>query len=630
MITARTISFKRGESTVFESLSFVVHAAQKVGVVGRNGVGKSTLFRFFRGGLEPDTGDLEFPASWRISRLDQEIDGGQTPAIEFVIDGNRELRHVERELSSLASDSNASGERLAALHAKFHDLGGHTAGADAATILDGLGFAAEEFQKPFNTFSGGWRIRLALARALMTPADLLLLDEPTNHLDMETTVWLEQFLQRFPGTLLVIAHDRQFLDHVCTHTLHLMQGTARVFRGGYSQFERARVEEAEREARLTDKRNTQIAHLEKFVSRFRAKASKARQVQSRLRTLEKLLDSEPARRDSPYRVDFPNPDKMSNPLLHLRGVQLGYGEHVVLSGISHSVLPGDRIGVLGANGAGKTTLLRCLVNQLEPMSGEFTRGDHSSTGYFSQHQMESLDASLTPLQQVILRAPVLTEQAARNLLGCWGFDGTMVDRPIITLSGGEKARLVLAMIAREAPAILVLDEPTNHLDIDMRDALSLALQDFEGALIVVSHDRNTLEAVCDEFWVVRDGAVLRNQMTIDEYLQDHLSRRPSSSDSADAPADSASRRTGRQERARERAEQQELRKRVKTLEKDLEKAGAELAALEKKLAHPEAYHSLPADELTELLRQAARARSRVETLENLWLEAAGELEAINE
>ncbi|MBM4202734.1 MAG: ATP-binding cassette domain-containing protein [Gammaproteobacteria bacterium] len=624
MITAQNIVFKRGESTIFDALSFVVHAGQKVGVVGRNGVGKSTLFHFFGDGLEPDTGDLVYPTGWRISRLRQEVDGGARPAIEFVIDGHAELRRIERRLEKLQQDPAADGTFLAELHGLFQDLGGHTAYADAASILDGLGFQSTDFQKPFNTFSGGWRIRLALARALTTPADLLLLDEPTNHLDMETTVWLEQFLGRFEGTLLVIAHDRQFLDNVCSNTLHLHQGTARVYRGGYSAFERSRAEEAERELRLAEKRDTEIEHISKFVSRFRAKASKASQVQSRLKRLEKLLEVAPARKDSPYRVTFDNPERMSNPLLHLRGVQLGYGARVVLEQISQSVLPGDRIGVLGANGAGKTTLLRCLVGDLPVVKGEYSRGDHSATGYFSQHQMEVLDPDRTPLRQVIADDPELSEQAARNLLGCWGFDGTMVDRPIATLSGGERARLVLAMIAHKSPAILVLDEPTNHLDIDMRDALALALQEYTGALIVVSHDRHTLEAVCDEFWIVRDGRVSRTSRTLDDYLLEHAVRR----DRGDAAksADTASRRSGRQERARERAGLQDTKKKLKAIEKSMDSTTAELAAIESRLANPEIYHGLPADELRELLQSAAKTRTRLEALEAEWLGLAELLE----
>ena len=445
---------------------------------------------------------------------------------------------------------------------------------------------------------------------------------------METTVWLEQFLQRFPGTLLVIAHDRQFLDNVCSHTLHLQQGTARMYRGGYSAYERSRAEEAERTERMIEKRGAEIEHISKFVQRFRAKASKAAQVQSRLRKLKKLMEVAPARRDSPYRVSFESPQKMSNPLLHLRGVQLGYAEKVVIGGISQSILPGDRIGVLGANGAGKTTLLRCLVGELASMGGEFTRGEHASTGYFSQHQMEVLDPSLTPLRQVIRRHDSLTEQAARNMLGCWGFDGTIVDRPISTLSGGEKARLVLAMIAKSSPAILVLDEPTNHLDIDMRDALAIALQEFEGALVVVSHDRHTLDAVCDEFWVVRDGAVKRTTGTVDDYLAELTTQRSESSTATlSGASQTASKKAERQERARERAEVQDVRKRVKALEKYMEQTTTELSAIEKRLADPEVYHGLPAEELKTLMKAAAKARTKLESLEAEWLEAAELLES---
>ncbi len=629
MITASNITFKRGETTIFEALSFVIHAGQKVGVVGRNGAGKSTLFRFFGFGLEPEIGDLDYPTKWRISQLRQEIDDTDRPALEFVIDGHRELRRVEMELEELHKQHAPDGTRLAALHASFQDLGGHEAEANAAAILHGLGFEAADFTRPFNTFSGGWRIRLGLAQALMCPAELLLLDEPTNHLDLEATIWLEQFLSRFQGTLLVIAHDRQFLDRVCSHTLHILQGTARVYRGGYSQFERARAEEALRETRFSEKRDAEIAHISKFVARFRAKASKARQVQSRIRTLEKLLEVAPARSDSPYRVNFANPLKMSNPLLHLREVALGYAEQTILSNISQSILPGDRIGVLGANGAGKTTLLRCLVGDLEVQSGALTRGDHSSTGYFSQHQMEVLDGQLAPLKQLQRHSPTLSEQAIRNLLGGWGFDGKMVERPISTLSGGEKARLVLAMIAHERPAILVLDEPTNHLDIDMRDALALSLQNYEGALVVVSHDRHMIEAVCDELWVLRGGTINRLAGDLDDYLALQKEATGMPGDLATVQT-TASKKLERQQRASSRLQQSELRKRVKSLEKEMETKATVLTAVETRLADPEIYHGLSAEEMNELLREAAKTRARLEAIEREWLQAAEDLELVSD
>lgn len=632
MITASNITFKRGDTSIFEALSFVVHTGQKVGVVGRNGAGKSTLFRFFGFGLEPEIGDLDYPSKWRISQLRQEIDDTDRPALEFVIDGHRELRRVEKELDDLHKQHAPDGRRLAALHSSFQDLGGHEAEANAAAILHGLGFDATDFTRPFNTFSGGWRIRLGLAQALMSPAELLLLDEPTNHLDLEATIWLEQFLSRFQGTLLVIAHDRQFLDRVCSHTMHILQGTARVYRGGYSQFERARAEEALRETRFSEKRDAEIAHISKFVARFRAKASKARQVQSRIRTLEKLLEVAPARTDSPYRVNFANPVKMSNPLIHLREVALGYAEQTILSNISQSILPGDRIGVLGANGAGKTTLLKSLVGDLGVQRGVLTRGDHSSTGYFSQHQMEVLDGTIAPLKQLQRHSPTLSEQAIRNLLGGWGFDGKMVERPISTLSGGEKARLVLAMIAHERPAILVLDEPTNHLDIDMRDALALSLQNYEGALVVVSHDRHMIEAVCDELWVLRSGTINRLAGDLDDYLALQKEEKREGTGIEGKPAEvqtSASKKLERQQRASSRLQQSELRKRVKSLEKEMEAKSAALAAVETRLADPEIYNGLSAEEMNDLLRQAAQTRTRLEGIEREWLQAAEALEQVS-
>ena len=623
MIRAQDVIFKRGENVVFDGLSFAVHAGQRVGIVGRNGVGKSTLFDLLLKRMEPDDGDIDIPGNWRLSTMRQELGASERPARDFVLDGHTELRRVERAIAD-AEAANGSGERLAELHGQYADLGGHEAEARAATILHGLGFSADELTKPFNAFSGGWRIRLGLAQALMRPADLLLLDEPTNHLDLEATVWLEQHLARHEGTIVLIAHDRRFLDTVTDHTLHLIQGRGQVYRGGYSQFERTRAEALEREAKTAAKRAREIDHIQQFVQRFRAKASKARQVQSRLKVLERLKDVAPMLVDSPYRVQFEDPEKVSNPLLSFRELSLGYAGKQVLTNLSQSISPGARIGVLGVNGAGKSTLLKCLVGELEPLAGELVRGPHSEVAYFSQHQMETLREEQTPLAHVLASDHEMSDQAARDLLGGWGFDGDMVTRPVRTLSGGEKARLVLALIARTRPALLVLDEPTNHLDIDMREALSLALQSFAGALVIVAHDRELLDATCDELWLLRDGTMLRFRDSVDAYarMQQADVREVSAGESG-----GSSRKASRQARAEQRRAQADARKHLSALEKDVSSLTEQLSSIESRLADPATFSELPPDELNEQLARAGRLRQKLEQAEEAWLEAAEAFEA---
>jgi ATP-binding cassette subfamily F protein 3 len=624
MIRADAVYFKRGEQTIFENMSFVVHAGQRVGIVGRNGVGKSTLFEMICRRIEPDDGDVDVPEGWRISHMRQELGSSNRPALDFVLDGHGELRRLEAEITR-ADRMGAPGETLAELHGRYDDLGGHEAQARAATILHGLGFASNAFSKPFDTFSGGWRIRLGLAQSLMRPAELLLLDEPTNHLDLEATVWLEQYLARHEGTILVIAHDRRFLDTVTDHTLHLIQGTAQVYRGGYSQFERTRAEALERESKTAAKRAAEIDHIQSFVQRFRAKASKARQVQSRLKVLERLKDVAPMLVDSPYRARFEDPDKVSNPLISFRDLSLGYQGKAVLTGLSQSIAPGARIGVLGVNGAGKSTLLKCLVGNLAPLDGELTRGPHSDVAYFSQHQMETLTADQTPLQH-ILAAQDMSEQSARDLLGGWGFDGNLVTRPVRTLSGGEKARLVLALIARTRPALLVLDEPTNHLDIDMREALSLALQTYAGAVVLVAHDRELLDATCDELWLLRDGQLHRFRDSVDAYTRMQQAEHREASNTGSA----GSKKADRQARAELRRRQADARKHLNSAEQTMNALASQLEEAEAQLANPDTFATLPPEELSARLAQAGKLRRELEAAEEAWLAAAEALEAADD
>ncbi len=623
MLQAIDISLARGETTLFSHLSCTVHAGQKVGVVGRNGAGKSTLFELLLGRIQPDDGEIRVPAEWRMAHMAQQVDVTDRPLLDYVLDGHQALRTVERRIRS----AEAAGRHLelASLHGTFADLGGYESEARAAEIATGLGFSHADFARPFKDFSGGWRIRANLAQALMCPADALFLDEPTNHLDLDTTLWLEGWLGRFQGTLLVIAHDRDFLDSVTDHVVHLHDAVADTYRGNYSAFERQRAELLCHQQAAFARQQAEIRHMQSFVDRFRAKASKARQVQSRLKALERMQTAAPVYAESPYRFAFSDPEKMSNPLLSLDNVTVGYDGRPVLEGIRRTVLPGARIGVLGVNGAGKSTLLKCLVGMLEPMSGELVRGQHARIGYFAQHQLETLEAERSALAQLAELYPERKEQWCRDYLGGWGFSGESAERPVRTLSGGEKARLALALIALTRPAILVLDEPTNHLDLDMREALGLALQDYAGALLLVSHDRSLLKRTVDELWLVENGRVT----TYDDDLDSYAATRGAAASGGERPAPGHDRRQERRDAAEQRRRLKPLKDRVRHHERRMELLGEHLGAVESRLADPDVYHRLPADELDALLAEAGRLRRDLEQAEEAWLEASTEFEALS-
>ncbi len=631
MLQLTDISLSRGETPLFTGLSCTLHAGQKTALVGRNGAGKSTLFELILGQVTADDGDVRVPADWRIAHMAQQVEATDRPLIEYVIDGDTELRAVQGRIAAAERDDDAMA--LASLHGRFEDLGGYEAEARAGEILGGLGFAAGDFQRPFADFSGGWRIRATLARALMCPSDLLLLDEPTNHLDLDTTLWLEGWLQRFSGTLLIIAHDREFLDAVTDHTVHLHHGRADSYRGNYSAFERQRAEALTHRQAAFDKQQAEIRHMQTFIDRFRAKATKAKQVQSRIKALERMQLVAPVHAESPYQFAFTDPEKMSNPLLTMTDVSIGYDGEPVLSGIRRSILPGARIGVLGVNGAGKSTLLKCLVGTLPPLGGELVRGQHSRIGYFAQHQLETLEGERSALAQLAEAEPGRREQWCRDYLGSWGFSGAQAERPVDTYSGGEKARLALAMIALTRPALLVLDEPTNHLDLDMREALGLALQDYAGALLLVSHDRSLLKRTVDELWLVADGRVTTYDDDLDSYTASIGAGRGGAAGNGTADRGAAQRpsqpdrREARRQAAEQRRAQKPLKDRVRKLEKDMERLTGQLQAVEHRLADPEIYNSLPADELDALLADAGRLRRELEQAEEGWLEATEALEA---
>ena len=620
MLRLTDLTFERGDDVLFSGLDGVVYPGQRMAVVGRNGIGKSTLFKLVLGELESSRGSIEFPDDWRIGHMAQEVEANQRPALEYVIDGDRELRRVEAQIAATEEP-----EALANLYSRYEDLGGYQATAKAGEILNGLGFDNQMMHHPYASFSGGWRIRLNLAQALMCPSDLLLLDEPTNHLDLEAILWLENWLNKFPGAMLIIAHDRAFLDSTATMVMHLSGHSGKLYRGNYSAFERQRAAALEQQQAMAAKHQAQVQHIQQFVDRFRAKASKAKQVQSRIKALERMQTQAALHVDSDYRVNFKNPDKVSNPLFSFRDLVLGYDNNRVLERISQTILPGARIGVLGANGAGKSTLLKALVGDLPPLGGTLEKGQHAEIGYFAQHQLESLDTNNSAYDTFIRIHPSQTPQQCRDYLGGWGFSLQMTERPINSLSGGEKARLVLSLLAAEQPAILVLDEPTNHLDLDMRDALALALQVYSGAVIMVAHDRDLLEKIVDEFWLIENGSLTAYRGDLDDYTESHQKQESLTVPVSKNPV--VSRKRQRQERAAARQSEQDLRQSIKQLERDIEQGTEKLKSLEATLADQDTYAQMPADDLNVLLAEAAALRKKIETLEDAWLSVSSKLEA---
>ena len=614
------VTLRRGDRMLFDGLNLTVHAGHKAGIVGRNGIGKSTLFELVRRRELPEEGEVVWPGSWRLACLEQSVAPSARSALDFVLDGDTRLRRIERAIAKAERDRD--DDALGHLYSDYQDAGGYEAHARAGEILGGLGFAAADFDKPQRTFSGGWRISLNLARALVVPSELLLLDEPTNHLDLDATLWLENWVRRYDGTLLLIAHDRDFLDRSMSEIVHLDGGTATTYSGNYSAFERQRAEALERQAAIHQKQQRRVDEIHAFVTRFRAKASKARQAQSRLKALERMDLVAPVHAELPYRFAFTQPKKVSNPTLMLDDAAIGYQGEAVLDQVTLRVYPNDRIGVLGANGAGKTTLLRCLAGELAPLAGSATSGRHASVGYFAQHQLESLDLDRSPLDHFAdmdgADAPTWTDQEARDYLGGWGFRGDDVGRPARTFSGGEKARLVLALLACRRPAVLVLDEPTNHLDLDMRQALALALQEYRGAVLIVSHDRHLLRQCADLFWLVGDGRVARFQDDLDAYTA--LRRRRSGGDRPRAAKQGRDRRAGRRSRAALDREQAKLEQRLEALARRLEE-------IDSGLGEPEV-HRQP-EQLARLVSVRLQVAEEVERAEEQWLSLEGQVDRVD-
>jgi len=630
MLQFNDLTLRRGPRLLFEHATFQIHPGQKAGVTGANGTGKSSLFALILNQLHADGGDCRYPRDWVIAHVAQETPADERAAIEYVLDGDAELREVQAAQSQ--AEQQHDGTRLAALHGQFETIGGYTARSRAAQLMHGLGFSSDDEARRVSAFSGGWRMRLNLARALMCRSDLLLLDEPTNHLDLDAVIWLENWLRAYPGTLLLISHDRDFLDSVVNQIVHLEQQRATLYSGNYSAFERIRAERLANQQAEYEKQQREIAHIRSYVDRFRAKATKARQAQSRLKALQRMEEIAPAHVDSPFHFALRQPEKTPDPLLQLEDICAGYGDTTIVSGVKLSLAPGDRIGLLGPNGAGKSTLIKLLAGVLVAQKGKREAARDLRTGYFAQHQLEQLHPEHSPLEHLQQLDASAREQDLRDYLGGFGFSNEQALMPTGPFSGGEKSRLALALLVYQRPNLLLLDEPTNHLDLEMRQALALALQDFTGAMVIVSHDRHLLRVTTDRLVLVHDGVVDDFPGSLDDYpkwLSEATRQVRSTSGERDAVSKASARKDKKRVEAELRKQSQPLRKAVAAAETELEALHARQSQLQQKLADPEIYSDANKEQLKALLKEKADIDRRCEAAESAWLEACEQLEAMH-
>jgi len=637
MISFRHFALRRGSRLLLSDIDLVIQSGWRLGVIGRNGCGKSSLFAALQGKLESDAGELEMSGKLRLASVAQETPALPDAAIDYVLGGDEELAAAIN--AEAEAGERGDMEAMAKAHHRIEELNGYDGRARAGRLLHGLGFPPETHEHAVQEFSGGWRGRLNLARALMCPSDLLLLDEPTNHLDLDAVLWLEEWLRRYQGTLLIISHDREFLDGVITHTLHLNDGKAKLYTGNYSAFERLRAEQLRQQQISHEREQAERAHLQSFIDRFKAKATKAKQAQSRMKRLEKLAGTEAVRAERPFSFQFPAPGRLPDSMLQLEDITAGYladpstdaneVANIVLADVRFSIEAGERIGLLGPNGAGKSTLVKTLVGELEPFSGERKAHKDLKIGYFAQHTVESLREGASPLDHLLDKAPGVATQVMRDFLGTWNFAGDRAFESVDGFSGGERARLALALIAWDKPNLLLLDEPTNHLDLDMREALADALADFDGALVLVSHDRHLLGMVCDSFWRVADGEVAPFDGDLDDYAR-WLKTRTAANKKAAKPVVAkvveVSPEEHRRQTAAQRDEEKAARQRVKKIETRTASIDTELAALEAQLADPATYNG-PTSEMMRIGQRQAQLRGEKESLENEWLALVEQLEA---
>ena len=640
MIKFNELTLQLGTKRLFDQASATLQPGERVGLIGANGTGKSTLFALLRGALHPDGGEATWPSTWRMAHVAQETPAVERCALDYVLDGDTPLRAAEARIAAAAACGDGGAEADA--HTAYADADGYTAAARAETLLLGLGFTIAQTRHSVAAFSGGWRMRLNLAQALMCPSDLLLLDEPTNHLDLDAIVWLEDWLRRYAGTLIVISHDREFLDAICNVMLHIDQMKLTRYGGNYSTFEILRAQQLELQQAGFEKQQQKIAHLQSFITRFKAKASKAKQAQSRVKALEKMEKLAPVQLASGFSFVFREPDAAPNPMLVMEAVDCGYrtaaGPQPIVRGVTLSISNGQRIGLLGANGQGKSTLIKTLAGTLEPLSGSVQAGKGLQIGYFAQHQLETLRPQDSALQHLARQAPGSREQELRNFLGSFNFRSDMATAPIAPFSGGEKARLALALIVWQKPNLLLLDEPTNHLDLETREALTMALAQFEGTLIVVSHDRHLLRATTDQFLLVAGGQLQAFDGDLDDYrnwlLKQAAEKRTASTGASTLTGNAApavnrkeQRKAEAEERQRRAQQRKPLQKELDRIETQMTRLSAEKARLDALLSDASLYDEANKPQLTQVLREQANVHTEQARLEARWLELQSAIEA---
>jgi ATP-binding cassette subfamily F protein 3 len=645
MIRLQQLSLMRGTKPLFEQADLTINPGEKVGLIGTNGSGKSTLFSMLRDELHPDAGSIDYPKQWRVAHVAQETPALDRAAVDYAIDGDETLRGLERELAHLElQGANADGHRIGELHAKLADADAYTVRSRAEQLLAGLGFSVEQMTRPVASFSGGWRMRLNLAQALMCPSDLLLLDEPTNHLDLDAILWLEDWLKRYPGTLVVISHDRDFLDGVTNVIVHIDERRLKRYSGNYSSFERQRAAQLVLAQAMLDKQQRKREHLQSFIDRFKAKATKAKQAQSRIKALARMEELAPLRAAAEFTFEFREPERAPNPLLVLDKVDAGYRseageEKIIVRGIEFALQSGQRIGLLGVNGAGKSTFIKTIAGDIAPLHGVARLGKGLVVGYFAQHQLEMLRHDDSPLMHLARIAPDVREQELRDFLGRFNFPDEMVRSPIAPFSGGEKARLALALIVWQRPNLLLLDEPTNHLDLETREALTEALAQFDGTLLLVSHDRHLLRATTDEFLIVADGRLKPFDGDLDDY-RDWLFKTKAdalaastTSDIADSDSSSAmdrkeQKRIEAQERQRLSSLRKPMDKRLQAIEKQMSELQTQNASFEQTLTDTGIYEAERKADLKSVLEQQSRCRVLLEQLEEEWLQLQENLDQL--
>ncbi|MCS6204426.1 ABC transporter ATP-binding protein [Shewanella baltica] len=629
MISINQAQLIRGSKTLLDETSLTIYPGHKVGLVGANGTGKSSLLALILGHLSLDKGEFSLPAGWQIATVAQETPALDVSALEYVIDGDSEYRQLEALLHKAQEDND--GNAIALLHGKIDAIGGYAIHSRAGSLLAGLGFSEADQSNPVKSFSGGWRMRLNLAQALLCRSDLLLLDEPTNHLDLDTMYWLEGWIKSYQGTLILISHDRDFIDEIVDEIVHVENQKLNFYKGNYSAFERIRAERMSQQQVAFERQQKERAHMQSFVDRFRYKASKAKQAQSRLKALERMTELLPSQADSPFYMEFRAPEALPNPLIKMEQVAIGYSDKPILSKVHLNLVPGARIGLLGRNGAGKSTLIKLLSGQLSPMTGLYEPNPGVNIGYFAQHQIEFLRLDDTPMQHLVRLAPNAREQELRNFLGGFGFNGDMALSPVRPFSGGEKARLVLALLVWQRPNLLLLDEPTNHLDLEMRHALTMALQTFEGAMVVVSHDRHLLRLTCSDYYLVDQGEVRAFDGDLDDYHQwllDAAKANSNQNSTSDEIKPAADKKQQKRLEAEIRQKVSPLKRKQTKLETEQQKLSERLAELEHLLADSELYDQDNKAKLTSVLTERTSLTQTLEDSEMQWLELQEEIDAM--